>query len=303
MKSGRIFSAAQRALKILKTLMDKELTVDEILESFPTDDELEPVYSKEAVYKYLNTFKSMGIEIKKENGKYSADKIFNNISLSQENIMILNFLENYIKSAQQEITYNKFLKIKDIIYKNNINLIENIINLNYEQIFKNNTKYKACAETISKLEEYCLSKQQLNIEYNIDNTEILNYIIVAENIFYEKGILKLKAYCVKTFEYRDFHIEHIKYIDVLPKKNNSNFYLKTAIFKLTDALAINYKLKEGETIKEQKDNYIIVMNNYQNYDDLLKRLLRYSDKCEVLYPLILREDMACMIKKTLDLYK
>lgn len=303
MKSGRIFSAAQRALKILKTLMDKELTVDEILESFPTDDELEPVYSKEAVYKYLNTFKSMGIEIKKENGKYSADKIFNNISLSQENIMILNFLENYIKSTQQEITYNKFLKIKDIIYKNNINLIENIINLNYEQIFKNNTKYKACAETISKLEEYCLSKQQLNIEYNIDNTEILNYIIVAENIFYEKGILKLKAYCVKTFEYRDFHIEHIKYIDVLPKKNNSNFYLKTAIFKLTDALAINYKLKEGETIKEQKDNYIIVMNNYQNYDDLLKRLLRYSDKCEVLYPLILREDMACMIKKTLDLYK
>ena len=303
MKSGRIFSAAQRALKILKTLMDKELTVDEILESFPTDDELEPVYSKEAVYKYLNTFKSMGIEIKKENGKYSADKIFNNISLSQENIMILNFLENYIKSTQQEITYNKFLKIKDIIYKNNINLIENIINLNYEQIFKNNTKYKACAETISKLEEYCLSKQQLNIEYNIDDTEILNYIIVAENIFYEKGILKLKAYCVKTFEYRDFHIEHIKYIDVLPKKNNSNFYLKTAIFKLTDALAINYKLKEGETIKEQKDNYIIVMNNYQNYDDLLKRLLRYSDKCEVLYPLILREDMACMIKKTLDLYK
>lgn len=303
MKSGRTFSAAQRALKILKTLMDKELTVDEILESFPTDDELEPVYSKEAVYKYLNTFKSMGIEIKKENGKYSADKIFNNISLSQENIMILNFLENYIKSTQQEITYNKFLKIKDIIYKNNINLIENIINLNYEQIFKNNTKYKACAETISKLEEYCLSKQQLNIEYNIDNTEILNYIIVAENIFYEKGILKLKAYCVKTFEYRDFHIEHIKYIDVLPKKNNSNFYLKTAIFKLTDALAINYKLKEGETIKEQKDNYIIVMNNYQNYDDLLKRLLRYSDKCEVLYPLILREDMACMIKKTLDLYK
>lgn len=303
MKSGRTFSAAQRALKILKTLMDKELTVDEILESFPTDDELEPVYSKEAVYKYLNTFKSMGIEIKKENGKYSADKIFNNISLSQENIMILNFLENYIKATQQEITYNKFLKIKDIIYKNNINLIENIINLNYEQIFKNNTKYKACAETISKLEEYCLSKQQLNIEYNIDDTEILNYIIVAENIFYEKGILKLKAYCVKTFEYRDFHIEHIKYIDVLPKKNNSNFYLKTAIFKLTDALAINYKLKEGETIKEQKDNYIIVMNNYQNYDDLLKRLLRYSDKCEVLYPLILREDMACMIKKTLDLYK
>lgn len=303
MKSGRTIGAAQRALEILKTLMDKDLTVDEILESFPIDNEIEPVYSKEAVYKYFNTFKSMNIEVKKDNGKYCVRKIFNNISLSEENIMILNFLENYIKSTQQDVIYNKFLKIKELIYKNNINVIENIININYEQIFKQNIKYQHCKELIGKLEKYCSTKQQLNIKYNKEKDSISDFLVVAENIFYEKGILKLKAYCVKTLEYRNFNIENIISIDVLPNKKNSNFYLKTAIFKLVGELAINYKLKAGETIKEQTKDYIIVMNNYQNYDDLLKRLFRYGEKCEVLYPLILRDDMSCMIKKTLDLYK
>ena len=55
MKNGRTIIAAQRALEILKTLMDKELTVDEILESFSDDNEYEPVYSKEAIYKYFNS--------------------------------------------------------------------------------------------------------------------------------------------------------------------------------------------------------------------------------------------------------
>ncbi|MBO5947608.1 WYL domain-containing protein [bacterium] len=303
MKNGRTIIAAQRALEILKTLMDRELTVDEILESFSADSEYEPIYSKEAIYKYFNTFKSIGIEIKKENGKYFTDKIFENINLSQEDVMILSFLENYIKSTQQEVTYNKFLNIKEKIYKNNISVVENIINLNYEQIFKTNAKYKKCKKLIANLEEYCLSKQQLNLIYKTDDKEFSDYIIVAENILYEKGVLKLKAYCIKTFEYKNFAIENIEKIDVLPLKNSSNFYLKTAIFKLKDALAINYKLKVGETIKEQKDNYIVIMNNYQNYNDLLKRLLRYGDKCEVIYPLVLREDMTSMIKRALDLYK
>ena len=53
MKNGRTIVAAQRALEILKTLMDNELTVDEILENFSDDNEYEPVYSKETIYKYF----------------------------------------------------------------------------------------------------------------------------------------------------------------------------------------------------------------------------------------------------------
>ena len=79
MKSGKTIETAQRALEILKNLMEEQISVDEILNTFGYSQNYEPVYTKEAIYKYLNTFRLMGIDIKKENCKYSAEKIFQTI--------------------------------------------------------------------------------------------------------------------------------------------------------------------------------------------------------------------------------
>ena len=148
----------------------------------------------------------------------------------------------------------------------------------------------------------CVSKIKIRIKYlNFNNQE--EYITLFPGCLRPiKNIIYLYAFNSAAFEIQRFPIERIIEVTQLTQINNSVNYTNSITFKVTGNLAINYVLKEGETIKEEGDGYKIIYNIKESKDELLKRLLRYYEFCEVLYPKQARLDMKNMIDEIYQNY-
>ena len=304
MKKGKTIETAQRALEILKELMHKELRVDDILDILAANTEYGIVYTKEAIYKYLNTFKIAGIKISKNKGIYSVSNSFFKFDLSDEDKYILNFLENHIYSTQQEIYKKEFNRIKNLIEKNNVEVFSNIVSLDCENIININKKYKLLSPIIKQLEKACYKRKKLIIEYRTEDGEIVKHNIVPNKIMFEKGFLVLYAYNQEYYEYYKYLIENILSVEILPQLGSSQFYIKNFVYRISGDLAKNYRLKKGEIVKEQGEDFIIISNNNnKSQKELLARLFKYGDMCKILYPNEIRDAVKNKIINTLALYK
>ena len=300
MKSGKTIETAQRAMEILKELMHKEMRVDEILDMLCFNADYGVVYTKEAIYKYFNTFKVMGVEIKKNKSAYSVDKTFIKMNLSDEDKYVINLLESYVNSLYQSQYKENFDKIKNLISKNSCDLNSNITPLDFESL---NKKYTSVADKIEKIEKACIKKETLIITYKISKDEIVKYTVVPDKIIFKKGFFFLYAFNKEGFEYSDFLIENILSFEFSPKYGETNFYVKHIVFKIKGDLVNNYRLKKNEYIQEQGDDYMIVVNKGQNLKELARRLFRYGDKCEMLYPSDCRSYVKDKVEQALAVYK
>ena len=302
MKSGQAIETAQRALEVLLDLMQKNMDVDEILDFLASKQEYSSVYTREAIYKYFNTFKVLGIELEKEKGKYYIRKGASSIPLNQQDILTLNLIENYIEASPQTEFKNNFSHIKELLEKNNVNLSDKIFVLDSENIIKANKKYQKYSDLIKQLEKYCIDKQKIKMLYKNNQGITIEYKIVADELIFDKGFLLLKAYCTESCDIAHFIVEQILNVEILPQRFTSSFFVKTTVFKISGNLVKNYKLKTGETLQEQGEDYMIISNNYQNYDEISRRLFRYGENCEILYPKELRKQMREKIEKSLKLH-
>ena len=76
----------------------------------------------------------------------------------------------------------------------------------------------------------------------------------------------------------------------------------SVLFKLKGRLAKSYMLKKGEMLLETGDDFIIISNKNEDRELLIRRLLRYYDKCEILYPKTCRERIVELINEMEAMY-
>ena len=78
---------------------------------------------------------------------------------------------------------------------------------------------------------------------------------------------------------------------------------QTTIFKLKGGLAKRYEARENEKAEVNPDRTVTITNRNENKELLFSRLLRYDDKCEILYPKAFREDMKNIINSKVSNYE
>lgn len=301
MEKTKISQAAFRMLNILKALATKPLSTQEMLKYIEkTSDE---VYRKEIILKYINTIKLLNIDITKTNNKYHLNKSLSGINFDKQDLSIIKFLSKY----SNQINHGNL--------KNNIEIALQII----EQNFSKNTielskKHNIRAylpqkpliikdKHIEEFEKLCEEGLKVKILYKEESTQTeINYLIAPLEIIYKKGIAILIAYNIKENCYKEFFIENIIEFEQTPQKLTLN-PTTSILFKLKGRLANSYMLKEGETILEQDDNFLIVSNKNEDKDLILKRLLRYFNQCEILYPKSYRQKLLNIITEMEKLYE
>lgn len=303
MKSGKTIETAQRALEVLKEIMNKSMSVEEILDMLSLNQDIGIVYTKEAIYKYFNTFKTIGTKINKNKGTYSVEKSFLKTDFSDEDKFAINFIENYVNALQNSQYKDLFYNIKTLISKSCSDISSNILPVDLEKIININKKYQPFSELIEKIGNACIKKETLIINYKISKDEIIKYTIVPDKIVFKKGYLILYAFNRNIFEYSDFFIENILSFEFSPKYGETNFYVKYIVFKVTNELAKNYHLKKNEILRDEGEDYLILANKGQNLKEFARRLFRYGENCEMLYPVECRAYMKEKIEKSLALYK
>ena len=158
-------------------------------------------------------------------------------------------------------------------------------------------------ENVKKFEKYCHDSLGLELKYEnyqSDNKDNL-YKIAPLKVVYKRGKAVLIAYDQKDNDYKEFVLENITDVKQKPQKQVKGSP-SSVLFKLKGRLAKSYMLKKGEMLLETGDDFIIISNKNEDRELLIRRLLRYYDKCEILYPKTCRERIVELINEMEAMY-
>ena len=156
---------------------------------------------------------------------------------------------------------------------------------------------------VSKIEKYCLEQQKIKLSYiNAEDTE-QTIMAAPKEIKYHNKSIYFSIYNPIEGSLQDIELSKIIQLSQLPIRSNPNKLLSTSAFKLKGRLAKAYKLHEEEKILEFcEDGSIVVLSTNEDRNMLLKRLMRYSENCEIISPKTLRKEMARLITETIKNY-
>lgn len=285
--------AAYRTLEILKSLAEKPLSSQELLEH--VEKATDKNFRKEMVLKYINTIKLLGIDIKKEGNKYYLDKSLECIDFSKKDLSIFAFIQKYINKINHDDYKNNIIESLQIIEKNFSEKTISLYKGNKIRAYLPNKPLSIKDENIKQYERYCKDELKVKIVYQCENSQKQKEFLLAPlKIIYKKGNAILIGYDSKNNEYKEFLVQNILYAEQTPQKfiqSSSG----SVLFKLKNRLAKSYVLKNNEILLESGSDFIIVSNKKEDKDQLLRRLLRYFDQCEILYPKSYRTSLLEMI--------
>jgi len=311
-KRSKISSTAYRVLLLMLLLSENSYSIDELIDIFSNDPYISRSFTKEVILKYINTLRSLNFEITRINscGKYTMVKTPFTIDLSDSDIKTIALLENYVSYI-----HNKKLKN---IYSN---LVEKIVKFlppekeslleKERQYFKNNSiidvnLYSKYPEIIQKYEKLCEEDQQIIIKYKPpEEKNQIQLIVEPRHVKYENNQVYLCGYNVYENEKQLFLVDYITDIKQLPQKSKNKNVLPSVVLQLKGKLVRSYRKYDGDKIINLDENkqILTISNSYEDKNKLFKRILRYGDSCEIIYPKSLREEYSKIINNILKNYE
>ncbi len=292
-----------KMFSLLKLLMQGEADFKDVISIFADEDDGVISNSHVILNKYLNTLKIFGVKIEKKKNKYYLLNMPFNIDFSTSDVKAVELLrsaadlmasgknkENILKLIKDiEIRYNESAKTAAEELKGKIN-----IDLSFYY-----TKFR---EQIIACERYCQEKQKLELLYLFNNQEY-SIICSPKEIKYQSRKVCLSVFNQLTRQIIDIPIDNIKSIKQLPTVSPVQEETTSVVYILKDRLAKSYKLKDWEhSDGYDKDGNLIVVNNDEDFDVLLNRLMKYGKNCTILSPKYLRESMLDLINNTIKNY-
>ena len=275
------------SIQVLKTfllLLEDDYTMAELVDKLNSNED-KNVFNNSVVSKYINTCRYLGINIPKIQNKYYVASLPFGLEFTNREVDLIDDMQNTGKSTLS-VLFNRrlFSFMKKLRRYSNKNIIR--VDVGAE-------------DNIRKNFEFAINEQrQIRLMYR--SKEIIECNPV--DIIMERG----KYYFVvkHSGKNKQIALDRITGLEVLNKK----FLLRDEkepeiVFKLTGGLAKRYSLRENEEILDKGEDYIVVSNKGEPQNVLIQRLLRYDSLCEVLQPVLFREEMKNIISKMLANYE
>lgn len=283
---------ALRVGQLLLGLLEKPMNNDEIFKYFD-DKSATPVYTTEVLNKYLNTLKTLGLQIEKINGKYHLLNFLTEISLTKEEIEAFNNIEQSVLKYGTDKNIKSFIDLKRKMIKFFDLNSQRGINHYVEQTFT--TKLGLL---VKQYEKICEDGQKIKLEYE---GEV--YTVEPKRLLFFENKIYLESFNLLDLKIKKFEIEKIKLIAQQPSKNTNIEISNSVIFELSGKLASIYKLKEGEVLVAKNDGKIFVKSTNEDYDFLARKLIRYKNSCKIIAPQEFKDYFIDFINKILKRYE
>jgi hypothetical protein len=161
------------------------------------------------------------------------------------------------------------------------------------------------AKLIEKFEQCLAEEKRIILKYKTFFGEDSTYAALEpKGIKYNSHMTGLSGYNHISGEMQMISLENVEEIEELPLKSKNSVSLSPVIFKLNSRLARGYRLYEDENVQSRDENEktLTVVSYAEDKNILLKRLLKYGDYCEILYPQSLREKAVSTINNALRNY-
>lgn len=292
-----------KMFSLLKLLMQGEADFKDVISIFADEDDGVISNSHVILNKYLNTLKIFGIKITKKKNKYYLLNMPFNIDFTADDVKAVELLKSaseIMVSDKSKDSLVKLIKDIEIRYSESAKIMaaSNAGKTNIDLSFY----YTKFREQILECERYCQEKQKLELIYLFNNQED-SIICSPKEIKYMNRKVCLSVFNQLTRQIIDIPIDNIKSIKQLPTVSSVNEDTTSVVYILKDRLADSYKLREWEHSNgRDKDGNLIVVNNNEDFDVLLGRLLKYGRNCTIVSPKYLRERMLDLINKAIENY-
>ena len=304
--SDKYNEACIKVFDMLKMLSNGTAKYRDIIELFNGSEKSDNAGANVILNKYLNTLKIFGINIYKSKNIYYLQNSIFSINLDNNDIKMLKKLKNasgILHNLKQKENFERFIKdielrltraAKETLYSGSF---EDADSINYEYV----EKYKTL---ITRLENCCFENQKLELDFTLDYK---NYKVLCEpkEIIYKNQKAYLSVFNHLSRQVFDVPIDAITEVKQLPVLSKIKETSATVVYKIKDDLAKSYQLKEWETCDGRFDEqgWLTIVNHNEDFDELIKRLMRYGSNCIVVSPKTFRESMIEAIDDTLKNYK
>lgn len=284
-----------RTLYVLKLLLEKSRTIDELVELLRANPYTNKSLSKDTVRITINTLRAAGCEIsglnKESNYKY----------ILYSHPFVLNFTSEELdalvklrKNASDNLSWKKILVVNELFDKifaltkneNQIDLIDSA------KIFADISK-----DVLDELVNPNVLNKRMTIKYLSPKNGEEIFDIIVGNISFSDGKLYLSCFNYKYNSKSLLNIERIKeVVSISMLEETQQQYLYEVEYELFGDSFSLYEQAEYETIIESKDNSLIIKALVDNEFTFIQRLLLFGADFRIISPDSFREKLVNKIK-------
>lgn len=258
-----------------------------------------------ALNKYLNTLNIFGVKVKKKNNKFYMLSAPYRIDFNSDDLEIIKMFKEYLKvmsNGKLKTNFQEFINAIEVRYSESTKTLAEAVNST--QNIDYSFGFSELKDQILKCEQYCQDNLKLEITYKDLKGQEAHIICSPVELIYQKRKICLCVNIQAEGRLIEIPLDNIKTITQLPTSANKQLLPTTISFKLKNRLAKNYRLREHESIRDiEPDGSIIIINKNEDYDLLLRRLLRYGTQCEIISPKFIKDEMIALLNKTLANYE
>lgn len=292
-----------KIFELLGLLINDEAEYEKVINLF--SDECSNIKSNPNVVlnKYLNTLKIFGIKIKKVKNKYHLIHTPISLDLDDDDIKCVNTLKKFMDifpDGKNKDHCLKFIKNVEARYddKSKIKFEE----LNSEDSREYSIYFAKYVKLITLFERFIQDNQKIQITYS-DKEGEHQVVCTPKEINYKEKKITLTVITTGKWNMLELPVDDIINMKQLPTQCGDVKYATTVVFKIKGRLAQNYSLRKWERIEREENNSKTIVNNGEDLNVLLKRLMRYDTQCEIISPKFLKRDMKKLIDDTLANYE
>lgn len=286
--SEKYNEACIKVFDMLKLLSKGTAYYSDIIELFNPDENNPTAGAHVILNKYLNTLKIFGINIYKSKNIYHLQNSFYSLNLDKNDIKMLQLLKTsglILSNTKQKEQFDNF--VHDVEMRLTSTSRELLNSTNDSDNLRN-----------------CNDNSKLEISFYADSKEY-KLICTPKDITFINQNIYLSVFNHLSRQIFDIPIDKITAIKQMPVLSATREAPMTVVYKIRNNLAKAYRLREWETTdgKIDEDGWLTIVNNNENFDVLIKRLMRYDVCCQVVSPKNFRERMLSTIDETLANYE
>lgn len=302
---GNYNVSAYRVLYILLLLTRyRSLSLPELNANLLENPLIGRAYNSETITKYINTLRRVGCEIPRANSRHHfCYKLMKNpfpLPLTEEEFYAAHRLLEILASQPDEdlhISYSNILrKVAWSVGE------EEFAHLLLEMSPPvPDDKIRRYRSLMSRYRKLCKDGQALDVIYEgqeEEEGELLS--LEPSRVVQEGGHLYLVGIDRRSCQRVKLDLELIRSYRQLPFKVQSRLRVVSVVFELTGRLAKTYRLYPEETLLAESSDRIRVKARTEDYQPLLKRLLKYGSCCEVISPTYVRHEMEAKVESLLS---
>jgi len=297
-KPEKHYDTGLRILEVLKLLLEKDVSKNEIIDKLKDNNSINGVYTQEAFLKYFNTFEHMGLKLKKDKSKYTLENAILKTELTKKEknifIRLINSVEKLNNKKFEDIAKNVILRLDKYV-----NMDLKSILVKFEEDKKLSLDKNVKANVITTLKNMIYDNHKVTITYRKNNNTEETVTVILKEILEENNNVYVICYNSFLGRNRRINIDSIIEMKQLPNLASQAPIQDSVVFEVYGRLSSAYKLKASESVLNFSNNHQTISNLYEDRDALLLRLLKYGENCKIIKPLSMQKELLDMTNKIL----